>query len=55
MKCLECDVDVKIPEDFLEGEIVSCIDCGTSYEIFRDKSGSVQIKPAKVEGEDWGE
>ena len=55
MKCLECDGDVKIPVDVLEGEIVSCVDCGTSYEIVMGEKGSVQIKPAKIEGEDWGE
>jgi alpha-aminoadipate carrier protein LysW len=33
VKCEECDAEIKIPEDSIEGEIVSCPDCGSSYEL----------------------
>jgi alpha-aminoadipate carrier protein LysW len=54
VKCPECDAEIKIPSDSIEGEIVTCPDCGASYELV--KSGeSFGIKPAQVVGEDWGQ
>ncbi len=54
MKCPECDAEVKIPSDSIEGEIVTCPDCGASYELIKS-SGEFSIKPAQVVGEDWGQ
>jgi len=55
LKCLECDATIKLPSDVLEGEIVTCQDCGASYEVYKNEKGEIDIRPAKVEGEDWGE
>ncbi len=55
MNCLECDAKLTPPRDALEGEIMSCPDCGTSFELYKDDKGEFQIRPAQVEGEDWGE
>ena len=56
MNCLECDAELKIPGDAIQGEIVSCKDCGASYELVKDSStGSFTIRPAELEEEDWGE
>lgn len=54
-KCTECDADVKVPDDAIVGEIVSCPDCGQELEIVEIKNGAVKVKVAEVEGEDWGE
>jgi len=54
-KCPECDADLTIPDDVLDGEIVSCPDCGMDFEASVKKSGEVELKPAEIEGEDWGE
>ena len=54
VKCIECDGEIKTPEDAIEGEIVTCPDCGNSYEIVKTDEG-FNIKPAQVVGEDWGE
>ncbi|MGH9909715.1 MAG: alpha-aminoadipate/glutamate carrier protein LysW/ArgW [Nitrososphaerales archaeon] len=54
VKCPECDADIKIQNDAIEGEIVTCPDCGASYELFKTNEG-FNIKPAQVVGEDWGE
>lgn len=54
VKCPECDAEVKIPEDSMEGEIVTCADCGASYELIKREEG-FDIKPAQVVGEDWGQ
>jgi alpha-aminoadipate/glutamate carrier protein LysW len=54
IKCLECDAEIKIPSDSIEGEIVTCPDCGASYELVKS-AGGFNIKPAQVVGEDWGQ
>jgi len=46
---------LEIPEDVISGEIVSCPDCGMDYEVILGDEGKVDIKPAEIEGEDWGE
>jgi alpha-aminoadipate/glutamate carrier protein LysW len=56
MNCLECDATLVIPADAIQGEIITCKDCGTSYELVKDeKSGQLSIRPAELEEEDWGE
>ncbi len=37
------------------GEIVTCPDCGSDFEIFEVNEKGVSIKPAETVGEDWGE
>lgn len=54
MNCLECDAKISLPKDALPGEIVTCPDCGVSFEIYKEGE-TLQIRPAQVEGEDWGE
>jgi alpha-aminoadipate carrier protein LysW len=45
-----------IPPDAIQGEVVSCKDCGASYEVVKDKeSGALSVRPAELEEEDWGE
>ncbi len=55
MKCPECEGDMTIPEDAIQGEIVTCPDCGVSFEVHVKGAGSFELKPAQIEGEDWGE
>ncbi len=56
MNCLECDAGLNVPADAIQGEIVSCKDCGASYELTKaDGSGTLSIRPAEIEEEDWGE
>jgi len=54
VKCLECDCEISPPEDAIDGEIVTCPDCGTSFEL-RRSGGEFTLQPAQIEGEDWGE
>jgi len=52
--CLECDRDLSIPDDAVDGEIVTCPDCGATYEVVRTSNG-IELKQAESIGEDWGE
>ena len=55
MKCLECDANINPPKDSMEGEIVTCPDCGADYEVAALDNGTVTIKLAESVKEDWGE
>jgi alpha-aminoadipate/glutamate carrier protein LysW len=53
--CLECEQEIRIPTDVIDGEIVTCRDCGTSFELEISESGVISLKLAESAGEDWGE
>ena len=53
--CKECGAEMTVPNDAIVGEIVSCKDCSSEYEVAEISSGSVLLKPAEQVGEDWGE
>jgi alpha-aminoadipate/glutamate carrier protein LysW len=48
--CLDCGLELEIPEDAISGEVVSCKDCGASFEL---KNGKLIV--AEIAGEDWGQ
>ena len=53
-KCPDCQASIAVPEDAVQGEIVSCPDCGLDLEV--TKTGeNFAIKALVVEKEDWGE
>ncbi len=54
-KCAECDAGISVPDDAIKGELVSCKDCGTDYEVVEIKGGTVMLKQADSVEEDWGE
>ncbi len=53
-KCPDCDASIQIPEDAVQGEIVTCADCGLDLEVNLTPQGH-SIKPLLHEKEDWGE
>jgi len=53
-KCPDCDASVAVPDDAVQGEIVSCPDCGLDLEVTL-KSGNRSVKALVIEKEDWGE
>jgi alpha-aminoadipate carrier protein LysW len=68
INCLECNQEINVPSDAIDGEIVTCNDCGSSFELVISQSeensnGSQQstttttisLKTAESVGEDWGE
>lgn len=54
VNCEECDAAISIPDDALEGEIVTCPECGASFELVKSGEG-FDLKPAQTVGEDWGQ
>ena len=52
--CSECDANIMIPSDSVQGEIVACPDCGQSYEL-GGSEGNFTLQAAETVGEDWGE
>ncbi|GBD33621.1 MAG: lysine biosynthesis protein LysW [Gemmatimonadales bacterium] len=52
-ECPECAAKIALNDDVISGEIVQCGDCGLELEVVRD--GSVTLRPAPEEEEDWGE
>ncbi len=54
-KCAECDAAIAVPDDAIVGEIVSCKECGTEYEVAEVKDGTAVLKSAETVEEDWGE
>lgn len=54
VNCIECDALIPIPDDSMQGEIVTCPDCGESFELVKT-GDEFSIKPAQVVGEDWGQ
>ena len=53
--CKECGAELNVPNDAIVGEIVSCKDCSTEYEVAEISNGNVLLRPAEKVGEDWGE
>jgi len=52
--CEECDAEIPVPADALEGEIVTCPECGASFELATGKE-DFDLRPAQTVGEDWGQ
>jgi alpha-aminoadipate carrier protein LysW len=47
--CPECDTNLDLTEDEMdEGEVVSCPECGTEYEIVT--INPIELKPVEGEG-----
>ncbi|MCE7946927.1 MAG: lysine biosynthesis protein LysW [Chloroflexi bacterium CFX4] len=50
--CPECEATLTLT-DVLRGEIVTCTDCGAELEVIA--VNPLQLEPAPMEQEDWGE
>jgi alpha-aminoadipate carrier protein LysW len=56
--CLECAAEINVPNDAIDGEIVTCAECGSVFELEMDSSSApsvIVLKAAEAVGEDWGE
>jgi alpha-aminoadipate carrier protein LysW len=53
-KCIDCEAAVQVPDDAVDGEIVTCPDCGLDLEVKVGPQGR-SVKALVLEKEDWGE
>jgi len=52
-ECPVCGAEVEFPDDAVEGELITCPDCGTELEIISLDPPTLEEAPQ--EEEDWGE
>lgn len=52
-ECVECAAGIAIPEDVMQGEILTCADCGAELEVLELEPLTIDLAP--MEMEDWGE
>ena len=45
--CPECDAEITVPDDAVESEIVTCAECGASFELSKTSDG-FELKPAQT-------
>ena len=53
-KCQDCEGEIQVPDNAVDGEIITCPDCGLDLEVKLTAEGH-SIKPLIAEKEDWGE
>ncbi|MDG2015269.1 MAG: lysine biosynthesis protein LysW [Pirellulaceae bacterium] len=53
VKCVECEVDLSLPQDCVIGEVVPCGECGCEMEVASLQPVLLELAP-EIE-EDWGE
>ncbi len=51
--CPECEAEIPLEPEVLQGEIVVCPDCGVDLEVMN--TAPIQLELAPMEEEDWGE
>ena len=54
-ECKDCGAEIKVPDDSVVGEIVTCPYCGADFEITSKVGEKIELKPAESVGEDWGQ
>lgn len=52
-ECPICAADVEVAEDTVQGELLTCPDCGSELEVIN--LDPVTLKEAPEEEEDWGQ
>lgn len=53
IECPECAAEVSLQSNLMQGEILTCSDCGVELEVMNLEPLSVELAP--MEMEDWGE
>ncbi len=52
-ECPICGADIELLDDTVEGELLTCEDCGTELEVL--SVDPPEVTEAPKEEEDWGE
>lgn len=53
IECLECAAELTVNDDVMQGEILTCDDCGAELEVIELEPLTLDLAP--LEMEDWGE
>jgi alpha-aminoadipate/glutamate carrier protein LysW len=51
--CPECEAEISIDSNVMQGEILVCPDCGVDLEVLSIEPITIAVAP--MEEEDWGE
>ena len=54
VKCLECNTQILLDNEYVDGDIVACICCGTEFEVKINDNNYILSK-LELDGEDFGE
>ncbi|MCC9704050.1 MULTISPECIES: lysine biosynthesis protein LysW [Streptomyces] len=54
-KCLVCDTEFEVQEDWEKGEITECTACGQEHEVVERSAAGARLDLAPEVEEDWGE
>jgi alpha-aminoadipate carrier protein LysW len=52
-ECVECGAALSVPDNVMQGEILSCGDCGAELEVVSLDPLALELAPTEME--DWGE
>ncbi|MGQ4875662.1 MAG: lysine biosynthesis protein LysW [Promethearchaeia archaeon] len=55
IECPACYFEFEAEEGLIEGEVISCPDCGVDLEIVKIDGEKITVEEAEVSQEDWGE
>ena len=55
IECPSCFFEFEPEDEVMEGEVISCPDCGVDLEILKVNGGKIEVQVAEASDEDWGE
>ncbi|MHA1293851.1 MAG: lysine biosynthesis protein LysW [Promethearchaeota archaeon] len=55
IECPSCYFEFDAEEGIIEGEVLSCPDCGVDLEVIKIEGDSIKVEEAEIAEEDWGE
>jgi len=55
IECPACYFVFESEDDLIEGEVLSCPDCGVDLEVIEINDDGVKVEEAEMAEEDWGE
>ncbi len=54
-ECPQCYFEFDVEDDVVAGEVIACPDCSADLEVTGISGDKVEVEPAEMSEEDWGE
>ena len=54
-ECPSCFFEFDLDDGTIEGEVISCPDCGVDLEVVKINGEIAKVEEAEMTEEDWGE